>query len=224
MIQHDSRVSKLVTCFFRTLHTINVIKIATIFGPFLRDSKRLICCESHGLIVSYIISTCKTQCISCWRWPWYDVCWIYYIWRKRNNGIKNTDICIVIFCVSWCYVLRWIWCLWCYSECASTPGKLKSLPDHGGNRTRDLWDTSPMLYQLSYEVNLTSIQKVACRFDCHRGQANFSACPVWMHTQSNTTNIIFTWVVHNTNTHNIIDIEGTRLSSEISPTRTDLTT
>jgi hypothetical protein len=26
----------------------------------------------------------------------------------------------------------------------------------------------------------------------HRGQANFSACPVWMHTQSNITNIIFT--------------------------------
>ena len=24
--------------------------------------------------------------------------------------------------------------------------------DHGGNRTHDLWDTSPMLYQLSYEV------------------------------------------------------------------------
>ena len=33
-----------------------------------------------------------------------------------------------------------------------TPGKLKSLPDHGGNRTRDLWFASPMLYQLSYEV------------------------------------------------------------------------
>ena len=30
--------------------------------------------------------------------------------------------------------------------------ELKSLPDHGGNRTRDLWDTSPMLCQLSYEV------------------------------------------------------------------------
>jgi hypothetical protein len=26
---------------------------------------------------------------------------------------------------------------------------------------------------------------------------------VWMHTQSNITNIIFTWV-HNTNTHKII--------------------
>ena len=53
MIRHDSRVSKLVTCFFRTLHTINVIKIATIFGPFLRDSNRLICCESHGLLYSH---------------------------------------------------------------------------------------------------------------------------------------------------------------------------
>jgi hypothetical protein len=30
-------------------------------------------------------------------------------------------------------------------------------------------------------------------FESHRGQANFSACPVWMHTQSqsNITNIIY---------------------------------
>ena len=27
-------------------------------------------------------------------------------------------------------------------------------------------------------------------FDSHRGQANVSACPVWMHTQSNITNIV----------------------------------
>ena len=27
-------------------------------------------------------------------------------------------------------------------ECVSTPGRLKRLPDHGGNRTRDLWDTA----------------------------------------------------------------------------------
>ena len=26
---------------------------------------------------------------------------------------------------------------------------LKNMPDHGGNRTYDLWNTSPMLYQLS---------------------------------------------------------------------------
>ena len=30
-------------------------------------------------------------------------------------------------------------CLWCYSECVSKPSKLKNLPDHSGNRTRDLW-------------------------------------------------------------------------------------
>ena len=29
---------------------------------------------------------------------------------------------------------------------------LKNMPDHGGNRTYDLWDTSPMLCQLSYAV------------------------------------------------------------------------
>ena len=35
----------------------------------------------------------------------------------------------------------------CYFECI-----LGRLPDYGGNRTRDLWDTSPMLCQLSYEA------------------------------------------------------------------------
>ena len=42
----------------------------------------------------------------------------------------------------------------CYSECIShtRQAKLKNQPDHGGNRTRDLWFASPMLYQLSYEV------------------------------------------------------------------------
>ena len=31
-------------------------------------------------------------------------------------------------------------------ECASTPGKLKSLPDHGGNQTRNLWDTTELVH------------------------------------------------------------------------------
>ena len=52
----------------------------------------------------------------------------------------------------WCYVLTCRMCLWCYSECIYTPGKLKNLPDHSGNRTRDLWFASRMLCQLSYEV------------------------------------------------------------------------
>ena len=34
----------------------------------------------------------------------------------------------------------------------------------------------------------------------HRCQTNFSACPVWIYTQSNIKNIIFTWV-HNIKTH-----------------------
>ena len=29
---------------------------------------------------------------------------------------------------------------------------LKNMPDHGGNRTYDFWNTSPMLCQLSYAV------------------------------------------------------------------------
>ena len=44
--------------------------------------------------------------------------------------------------------------------------RLKNMPDHGGNRTYDLWNT-------------------------HRGQRYiFQACPVWIYTQSNITSII----------------------------------
>ena len=43
----------------------------------------------------------------------------------------------------------------------STPSKLKRLPDHGGNRTRDLWDTSPMLFQLSYAVKSVRVGDIS---------------------------------------------------------------
>jgi hypothetical protein len=32
------------------------------------------------------------------------------------------------FFLCWCCVLRWIWCLWCYSECIFPP----NMPGHGG--------------------------------------------------------------------------------------------
>ena len=32
------------------------------------------------------------------------------------------------------YMQYFILCLWCYSECISTPGKLKNLSDHGETR------------------------------------------------------------------------------------------
>ena len=46
-------------------------------------------------------------------------------------------------------------------ECASTPGKLKSSPDHGENRTCDLWHASPMFYQLSYEVKSVRVGEIS---------------------------------------------------------------
>ena len=34
---------------------------------------------------------------------------------------------------------------------------LKNMPGHGGIRTYDLWNTSPMLFQLSYAVRLVRV-------------------------------------------------------------------
>jgi hypothetical protein len=42
----------------------------------------------------------------------------------------------------------------------------------------------------------------------------FQACPVWIYTQSNITNIIFTWV-HNTNTKKSCDIAVKTICSVI---------
>ena len=38
---------------------------------------------------------------------------------------------------------------------------LKNMPDHGGNRTYDLWNTSPMLYQLSYAVRTVRVNDIS---------------------------------------------------------------
>ena len=43
----------------------------------------------------------------------------------------------------------------------STPGKLRNQPDHGENRTCDLWFASPMLYQLSYEVKSVRVSDIS---------------------------------------------------------------
>ena len=70
------------------------------------------------------------------------------------------------FCVlvAWCYVLRWMRCLLCYSECASTPGKLKSPAGHGGNRTRDT------ALPVSYEVKSVRDHAKFIRFGVLRSQ------------------------------------------------------
>ena len=38
---------------------------------------------------------------------------------------------------------------------------LKNIPDHGGNRTYDLWNTSPMLCQLSYTVRSVRVDDIS---------------------------------------------------------------
>ena len=70
---------------------------------------------------------------------------------------------------------------------------LKNMPDHGGNRTYDLWNTSPILCQLSYAVRSVrvSIPKVVGSIPTVVGHI-FQARPVWIYTQSNITNTIFT--------------------------------
>ena len=40
---------------------------------------------------------------------------------------------------------------------------LKNMPDHGGNRTYDLWNTSPMLCQLSYAVRSVRVSDISNR-------------------------------------------------------------
>ena len=71
------------------------------------------------------------------------------------------------------------------------------MPGHGGNRTYDLSNTSPMLCQLSYAGRSVRVCDIS----------ELSLVP----------SILSIIVL------NIVDIDGTRLGSEISHTRTDLT-
>ena len=92
---------------------------------------------------------------------------------------------------------------------------LKYMPDRGGNRTYDIWNTSPMLCQLSYAVSSVQV----CEISEQNPVPSISMYLI----------IIMIFSVHYTNTEKImiiiryIDIEGTRICSEISHTRTDQT-
>ena len=82
------------------------------------------------------------------------------------------------------------------------------MPGHGGIRTYDLWNTSPMLCQLSYAVKSVRVCDISelSRPDRVAQLAEhwasipkvvgsnptvarhiFQACPVWIYTQSNIT-------------------------------------
>ena len=78
---------------------------------------------------------------------------IRQVGRPRELLQKRQEICLVmIFSCILVNVLRCIRIMvfFCYSASISALGKLKNKPDHAGNLTYDLWNTSPMLCQLSY--------------------------------------------------------------------------
>ena len=75
---------------------------------------------------------------------WQSICYMYSI---QDKTLLEHDI----FCVDVMYSGEYDACdvtLSVYPHRAS----LKNMPGHGGNRTYDLWNTSPMLCQLSYAV------------------------------------------------------------------------
>ena len=87
---------------------------------------------------------------------------------------------------------------------------MKNMPRHGGIRTHDPWNTSPMLFQLSYAVRTVRvyIRNIAysnrpdrvAQLEEHWASIPrvvgsnpavarhvFHVCPVWIYTQSNIT-------------------------------------
>jgi hypothetical protein len=51
--------------------------------------------------------------------------WLLYSYSIYDNLISSIIMSLIMIFLCWCNVLRWIRCLWCYSECISTPGKLE---------------------------------------------------------------------------------------------------
>ena len=79
--------------------------------------------------------------------------------------------------------MRSFYCTYSTSR-VSTPGNLKSLLDSGGNRTRDLWFSSIGLPTGPYMYKVKSVRKPKVTGSIPTtGPANFSACPVWTHSE-----------------------------------------
>ena len=79
---------------------------------------------------------------------------------------------MIFFCVGVMYSGEYDVCdvtLIVYQHRAS----LKNMPGHGGNRTYDLWNTSPMLCQLSYAVRSVRVKLVFIRRNFARGAEIF---------------------------------------------------
>ena len=56
-------------------------------------------------------------------------------------------------------ITKWLQCDVCDVTLSVYPHRasLKNMPDHGGNRTYNIWNTSPILCQLSYAIRSVRI-------------------------------------------------------------------
>ena len=59
--------------------------------------------------------------------------WKLFVFHLKTNYIFFS-------CVGVMYSCRWIWCLWCDSECISTASNLEKYAWLGGNGTYDIWN------------------------------------------------------------------------------------
>ena len=123
-----------------------------------------------------------------------------------NMAHKDDFVCVCV----WCYVPRWIWCFWCYSECPSTPGKGIEPATFGilvQCSVRVCESLVPSIPMRSYDHDIFCVCSMLCTQSqvnmmflmllwvyIHTGQdeklANFSASLVWIHNQSNIRNIM----------------------------------
>ena len=79
----------------------------------------------------------------------------YKLFKFDENSIKQRCAGhIVRCCHQYCLAFMFIFLL---REYISTLGNLKYIPDHGGNRTYDLWNARPMFCQLSYAFRIVSL-------------------------------------------------------------------
>jgi hypothetical protein len=86
--------------------------------------------------------------------------------------------------LGWCNVLRWIWCLWCYSECKSTPGKLEK---YGWQR----WESKVRFLPFSCIFFKLARCGYTLRVTSQEWNKSFSQLPVWYYRASASD--VFDW-------------------------------
>ena len=81
--------------------------------------------------------------------------------RKKRFSMSKFTICLQFI------VTIQFYNIFSYDVCGVTlsvyphRASLKNMPGHGGNRTYDLWNTSPMLCQLSYAVRTVRVSDIS---------------------------------------------------------------